>query len=156
MVVSAAYIVVPELPRPCIEKVGAAIFINDKLLLCRKKDIVGAITTELIIPGGRKQGGETDVQTLQRKMDEELNVLIDFNQPGNFPSFLGVYKAPAAGLPGTDVRIWLYEVSVDQSYSCGRDIAEFVWVGRCDIWRTDLTPIVRLHIMPDLIQRSLL
>ena len=53
-----------------IDKVGGVILKDKKILVQRKKNN----REECIIPGGKREGNETDFETLKRELDEELDV----------------------------------------------------------------------------------
>ena len=62
--------------------VGGIVLKDKRLLVVRKKN--GRL--ECILPGGKKETGENDIDTLQREFLEELGVsIIDV-------SFLGAYE----------------------------------------------------------------
>ena len=83
-----------------IDKV-ALIEIKDKKLLVTLTQ--GKDTWYL--PGGKREAGETDTQTLVREMKEELNVAID---PKSLTHY-GTFEAQAHGKPeGTFVRAACY------------------------------------------------
>ena len=57
-----------------IDKVGGIIIKNKKVLVVRKKTKENF--PEFIIPGGKRETGETDVETLQREIQEEVNLKV--------------------------------------------------------------------------------
>ena len=57
-----------------IDKVGGIIIKNKKVLVVRKK--TKGNFPEFIIPGGKREIGETDVETLQREIQEEVNLKV--------------------------------------------------------------------------------
>ena len=57
------------------------------------------------LPGGKREGGETDIQTLLREIREELTVSLD---PASLV-YAGTFEAPAHGHPaGVLVRMTCY------------------------------------------------
>jgi len=57
------------------------------------------------LPGGKREPGETDAQTLLREIEEELTVLLD---PASL-TYAGTFEAPAHGHPaGVLVRMTCY------------------------------------------------
>ena len=57
-----------------IDKVGGIVIKDKKVLVVRKKTKENFL--EFIIPGGKRESGETDLETLQREMQEEVNLKI--------------------------------------------------------------------------------
>ena len=57
-----------------IDKVGGIVIKDKKVLVVRKKTKENFL--EFIIPGGKRESGETDLDTLQREMQEEVNLKI--------------------------------------------------------------------------------
>ena len=57
------------------------------------------------LPGGKREPGETDAQTLLREIQEELTVLLDLASL----TYAGTFEAPAHGYPaGVLVRMTCY------------------------------------------------
>jgi 8-oxo-dGTP pyrophosphatase MutT (NUDIX family) len=77
------------------------------------------------IPGGKREAGETDAQTLLREIKEELTVDLD-------PASLvhaGTFEAPAHGHPaGVFVRMSCYWARYTGQLQPAAEIAEVVWL----------------------------
>ena len=132
-----------------INKVGLLVLRDDRLLLCRK----GRDTSKLILPGGRLEAGESDLECLAREVREELG---DVSLKA--VEYLGVYQDRAAFDDPSIVktlRIVLYRGWLRGRPTPSAEIAELVWFGP-DSDRRDLTPILLNRILPDLIARAVL
>jgi 8-oxo-dGTP pyrophosphatase MutT (NUDIX family) len=132
-----------------IDKVGLLVLRDDRLLLCRK----GRDTSKLILPGGRIEAGESDLECLARELREELgDVSLEAVE------YLGVYEDRAAfddPLIVKTLRIVLYRGRLRGQPTPAAELTELVWFGP-DSDRRDLTPILLNRILPDLIARDLL
>ena len=108
-----------------VDKV-AFIYLNDKTILStrsRDKD-------KYYIPGGKREHGETDIQTLVREVKEELDV----NIIESSAEFLGVYQAQAHGKKdGVIVKMTCYTADFIGELKASSEIAELVWLSYSDI-----------------------
>ncbi|WP_049563830.1 NUDIX hydrolase [Nonomuraea sp. SBT364] len=78
------------------------------------------------IPGGKREPGETDLETLDREIREELTV--DIIKPS--VSFLGVFEAQADAHPdGVQVIMRCYEAEYSGEIKPATEIAKVVWLG---------------------------
>lgn len=103
----------PENKPRIIRKVALANFKNKKLLLVRDSKNV----TVFIMPGGKVEKGETDIECLNREVNEELQVglnqasikfLQEFNGPAhgyadNVVLNIRIYEAEMTGEPVPDM-----------------------------------------------------
>ena len=132
-----------------INKVGLLVLRDERLLLCRK----GRDTSKLILPGGRIEAGESDLECLAREVREELgDVSLETVE------YLGTYQDRASFDDPSIVktlRIVLYRGRLRGRPTPSAEIAELVWFSP-DSDRRDLTPILLNRILPDLIARDLL
>ena len=75
-------------------------------------------------PGGKRETGETDAQTLLREIKEELTV--DLN-PASLV-LAGIFEAPAHGhAAGVLVRMSCYYAAYTGRLQAAAEIAEFTW-----------------------------
>lgn len=143
--------VIPPLPPPpevlgnIIHKVGGAILESGRLLLVRK---FGG--DQLIMPGGAKDGNESDREALVRELIEELGV-----EPCTVGRHLGIFRAPAAFEKGVEVEISLYEVTLSGAPRPSSEIEALVWYTPRQVG-VSLSPIVEAHIVPALVRAGLL
>jgi glycosyltransferase involved in cell wall biosynthesis/8-oxo-dGTP pyrophosphatase MutT (NUDIX family) len=149
----ANYENIPEHPRApvkeftskIINKVGAAIIDDGRILLARKFG-----TNKLIMPGGGIEPGENMEAALKRELFEELEVTkVDLELPA-----IGVYRAQAAFEPEMEVEITLYRTHIEGVPKPSGEIEELVWFGRNDD-PAILSPIIKDLILPELERRDL-
>ncbi|MDB5233479.1 MAG: mismatch repair protein MutT [Hymenobacter sp.] len=77
------------------------------------------------IPGGKREAGETDAQTLLREIKEELTVHLD---PASL-EHAGTWEAPAHGHPdGVLVRMTCYWAAYAGQLQPAAEIEEVVWL----------------------------
>ena len=77
------------------------------------------------IPGGKREAGETDAQTLLREIKEELTVDLD---PASL-AHAGTFEAPAHGHPtGILVRMTCYRATYTGVLRPAAEIEEVVWL----------------------------
>ena len=96
-----------------IDKVGGIILEDKKILVVRKRTKDNR--QEFIIPGGKREKGETDFETLKRELQEELQLELVKAVPfGGFddiaifegiPIHIEVYYADTVGRPRCDSEI---------------------------------------------------
>ncbi|GAA3938791.1 NUDIX domain-containing protein [Hymenobacter algoricola] len=77
------------------------------------------------IPGGKREAGETDVQTLLREIKEELTVDLD---PASL-RYAGTFEAQAHGHPtGLLVRMTCYYAHYQGTLQPAAEIEQLVWL----------------------------
>jgi 8-oxo-dGTP diphosphatase len=77
------------------------------------------------LPGGKREPGETDVQTLVREIREELDVAI---APAS-ARYAGTFQAQAHGHPdGMIVRMTCYTADFHGTLAPSSEIDEIVWL----------------------------
>ncbi|GLW09442.1 DNA mismatch repair protein MutT [Microtetraspora sp. NBRC 13810] len=102
------------------------------------------------IPGGKREAGESDAETLAREIEEELSVAI---LPASV-AHLGTYEAQAHGhADGVLVRMTCYTGDYHGTLAPSSEIAELRWLSYAD--RDRVSPVDRL-IFDDLRASGLL
>ncbi|TWP50929.1 NUDIX domain-containing protein [Lentzea tibetensis] len=91
------------------------------------------------LPGGKREPGESDVDTLVREIREELSVRID---PAT-AEHLGTFEAQAHGrADGTIVRMTCYTARHSGELAPANEIAELAWLTLADLDR--VSPVDRI------------
>lgn len=129
-----------------IDKVGLLTIRDGKVLLCRKTRGHAL----LILPGGKREPGESSLECLARELREELGDVAAAS-----PELVGVYTHAAAGAKDKIVRIELYRADLIGEAQAQSEIGELVWFGAGDD-RATLAPSLAELIVPDLMARGLL
>ena len=113
-----------EVSKVYIDKL-AWIHIKDRKILSTRsfgKDVY-------YIPGGKRDGAETDQQALIREIQEELSVDL---RPDSIRHF-GTFEAQAHGKPeGTLVRMTCYEADFQGELKPSHEIEEMIWLTFAD------------------------
>lgn len=104
-----------------IDKVGGIILSEGKLLVVRKRTKDNR--EEYIIPGGKREGDETDFQTLKRELSEEIQIeLIDMKTFGGFDDIAIFENIP--------IHIEVYFAETKGEPKCDSEIKDLVWIDR--------------------------
>lgn len=91
------------------------------------------------IPGGKREGAETDLETLVREIKEELAVLLD----PETVTHVGTYEAGVPGLPdGAVVRMACYAAEYRGDLAPSSEIEEMAWFSYSD--RDRVPPVDQL------------
>ncbi|MFJ5232568.1 NUDIX domain-containing protein [Kitasatospora sp. NPDC088391] len=91
------------------------------------------------IPGGKREPGESDLQTLVREVAEELTVAV---RPDTV-AHVGTYHAQAHGHPdGAVVRMACYTADYTGELAASSEIEEVEWFGYAD--RDRVPPVDRI------------
>lgn len=107
-----------------IDKVAWIVVQDGKVLSARSKG------KELFyFPGGKREAGESDVDTLAREIEEELTVRIKRETARLF----GVFEAPADGKGGDVlVRMTGYTAEYEGNLAPAAEIEELAWLDNGD------------------------
>jgi 8-oxo-dGTP diphosphatase len=77
------------------------------------------------LPGGKREPGETDVQTLVREIREELDVAITPDSAAH----AGTFQAQAHGhATGIEVRMTCYTADYQGTLTPSSEVAELIWL----------------------------
>ncbi|WP_433337935.1 NUDIX hydrolase [Spirillospora sp. CA-294931] len=100
------------------------------------------------LPGGKREPGETDLDTLCREIEEELTVTID---PAT-ATYKGTWEAQAHGhAAGITVRMTCYTAAYTGTLAPSHEIEEVIWLTYAD--RPRVAPVDQL-IFDDLHQQG--
>ena len=129
-----------------IDKVGGAILKDKKILVQRKNNG----REECIIPGGKREGSESDFETLKRELMEELSVqLID-------TEYLGTYQDIAV-FSNKQLQVITYLVKIEGEIQCNNEIKEALWIDRnYKELGIKVGSILGDYVIPELIKRDLM
>ncbi|MEN9627030.1 MAG: hypothetical protein RJA10_256 [Pseudomonadota bacterium] len=126
--------------QPPFETVAAVITDRQgRVLLVRKRG-----STAFIQPGGKRERGETALQTLARELREELGVRLV--EAGAQP--LGTFEDQAVNEPGRRVRAEVYRVQVLDEPMPGAEIEELLWMDPVPPHPVRVAPLSAGHILP--------
>jgi 8-oxo-dGTP diphosphatase len=110
-----------------------------RVLLVRKHG-----STTFIQPGGKREAGETALQTLARELREELAVALRIDSA----RLLGTFEDRAVNEPGRRVRAEVYQVQVEGEPTPQAEIAELVWIDPEPPHPVTVAPLSARHILP--------
>ena len=128
-----------------IDKIAFLYLQDGKILSTRSRG-----KDKYYIPGGKREAGETDIETLVREVKEELSV--DIIESSS--KFYGVFEAQAHGkAEGVIVKMTCYAAEYSGELKADSEIAEIVWLTTEDI--EEVSPVDKL-IMVDLHEKGLL
>ena len=128
-----------------IDKVAYLCLRDGKLLCARSKG-----KDKYYTPGGKREGSETDIETLVREVREELCVDII----ASTAKFYGVFEAQAHGKEeGVIVRMTCYTADFTGELQADSEIAELAWLTTADV---ESVSTVNKLIFADLKEKDLL
>lgn len=131
-----------------IDKVGAIILQDKKLLVVRKKTADNR--AEYIIPGGRREKEESDSQTLSRELQEELQVSVSSQK--HFGSFDDI-----AIFENIPIHMEVYLVTIHGEPTPASEIKEYAWIDRNYNKKGILLGrILSRYVVPKLIEQDIL
>lgn len=115
------------------------------ILSVRKKN-----TSKFMMPGGKREEGETGIITARREIAEELG--LELSETDLIP--LGRHSAPAANEPGcrVDCDVFLWTGRLAQAPAVQAEIVESRWYP-VDSQAEELAPLSREVIFPIVAQR---
>ncbi|NEM99334.1 NUDIX domain-containing protein [Pontibacter sp. BT327] len=107
-----------------IDKLALLEILDGRILSTRSKGI-----TRYYIPGGKREEGESDFETLSREIREELNVEVIEDSI----NFVGIFQAQAdSHAEGVQVKMTCYTGSYTGTPIASGEIAEVVWLSYKD------------------------
>ncbi|WP_405384376.1 NUDIX domain-containing protein [Maribacter sp. LLG6340-A2] len=108
-----------------VDKIAFIEIKNGQILSTKSKG-----KTKYYIPGGKRESGETDEQTLIREIAEELNVRI----VDNTIKYVGTFKAQSDGAKeGVIVKMTCYKAEYDGFMEPTSEIEEIRWLNYKDL-----------------------
>jgi len=122
-----------------ILKIGLAVTDADRLLVVKKRG-----TSSYILPGGKPEEGESDLEALAREIEEELGCQLN---PATIV-FLGCFSDAAAEMANTVVTVRLYGAQLLGDPAPRSEIENLKWF--CPIAEnvSSLAPSLQNHIVP--------
>jgi len=124
-----------------ILKIGLGVTDADRLLEVRKRG-----TVKYILPGGKREEGESDVETLVREIDEELGCQLR----SETIVFLGCFSDAAADMDNTAVTVRLYAAQHIGEPSPRSEIENLKWFSPDTENSSILAPSLENQIVPSL------
>ncbi|MDP3747862.1 MAG: NUDIX domain-containing protein [Phenylobacterium sp.] len=101
-------------------------------------------TSAFMLPGGKREPGESDLEALARELAEEIGCHLIHTKA------LGLFEAPAANEPDTQVRGAIYLASVDGPIAAQAEIEEMLWIDPTAPPGVRLAPLLETHVLPRL------
>lgn len=130
---------------------GVTSTLIDKIALIETKDRSILSTRskgkeKYYIPGGKREGQETDAETLIREIKEELSVTI---HPSSI-NYLGTFTAPSDGAPeGVQVQMTCYTATYSGTLAANSEIEEVVWLTYQDIENVSAVDKIIFNFLKD-------
>ena len=141
-----AYLLKLEKGETMIDKVGGVILKDKKILVQRKNNN----REECIIPGGKREGNETDFETLKRELQEELSVELVKAE------YIGTYQDIAV-FSGKPLQVITYIATIEGEIKCNNEIKEAIWIDRnYKKQGIKVGSILGEYVIPELIKRNLM
>lgn len=131
-----------------IDKVGGIIIKDKKILVVRKK--TKEDYPEFIIPGGKREKNETDLETLERELKEEISVSIISSK------YLGQFQDIAI-FENEPITISVYIVEIKGELKIDNEIKEYCWIDKNYASKgIKVGTILGKFVIPELISKKLL
>ena len=131
-------------PKQTILKVGLAALSGRRILLVRKRG-----STAFILPGGKPEPGESELETLAREIDEELGCSVDATR------YEGSFTDAIAGSADAKVVVILYSGRLRGAPLPMAEIEELAWCDLANSVALPVAPSLSNHILPYLRRTTL-
>lgn len=131
-----------------IDKVGGIILKEKEILVVKKRTKDNR--EEYIIPGGKREGNETDFETLRRELKEEIQVdLLKTKSFGGFDDIAIFENIP--------IHIEVYFADIVGEPICDSEIKELVWIDRnYEEKGIKLGSVLSKFVIPKLVEMELM
>ena len=126
-----------------IHKVGAIILDNKKILVGKKKE-------KFIIPGGRLEKGENNIECLRRELNEEFRVELVSSK------YFGTFDDEAALDPGMTIHMDVYLTSIRGTPVASSEITEMRFIDSKNSERIKLGSILEKFVIPELARKKMI
>lgn len=114
---------------------------DNRLLLVRKRN-----TRAFMLPGGKREPGESAHEALRRELQEELELSL----PAEALSPLGSFRAAAANEPDTWVEAQVFVARLEQPMAPAAELEELAWLAPGQPLPDTLAPLLREQVLPAL------
>lgn len=114
---------------------------DNRLLLVRKRN-----TQAFMLPGGKREPGESAHEALRRELQEELELSL----PAEALSPLGSFRAAAANEPDTWVEAQVFVARLEQPVAPAAELEELAWLAPGQPLPDTLAPLLREQVLPAL------
>lgn len=114
---------------------------DNRLLLVRKRN-----TRAFMLPGGKREPGESAHEALRRELQEELELSL----PAEALSPLGSFRAAAANEPDTWVEAQVFVARLEQPVAPAAELEELAWLAPGQPLPDTLAPLLREQVLPAL------
>lgn len=114
---------------------------DNRLLLVRKRN-----TRAFMLPGGKREPGESAHEALRRELQEELELSL----PSDALSPLGSFRAAAANEPDTWVEAQVFVARLEQPVAPAAELEELAWLAPGQPLPDTLAPLLREQVLPAL------
>jgi len=114
---------------------------DNRLLLVRKRN-----TRAFMLPGGKREPGESAHEALRRELQEELELSL----PADTLSPLGSFRAAAANEPDTWVEAQVFVARLEQPVAPAAELEELAWLAPGQPLPDSLAPLLREQVLPAL------